>query len=101
MLQTLLTISSEPEGALEILRVDDLSPLTEIAAQFSHVLDIFSFAWTNASTIEDEKENVRENMDKIIPGLLNVFKGTDAVTFLAFMGIALSKTAPEVSIETP
>jgi hypothetical protein len=96
ILQTLLTIVSYPEGALEMLNIQDLSPLTEIAVQYSLVLDILNFTWTNAASIPTEMDKVQITIDKGIPALQNIFKGTDAVTFIDFMGSLIPKLAPEV-----
>jgi hypothetical protein len=100
ILQTILTIVSQPEGAMELLHVQDLSPLIELASQESLVLEIFNYAWLNASIIPDEVQAVRENIDKIVPSLVVVFKGTDGVTFLSFLGDLIPKLEPEVSFLT-
>jgi hypothetical protein len=97
-LETLLTIVSQPEGSLKILRIEDLSPLTEIATQDPLVLDIMAFTWTNASTASIEVLAVRNSIDKIISALLVVFKGTDAVTLINFIGSLVPKLIPEVSL---
>lgn len=97
-MQTILTIVSQPEGALEILAVQDLSPLIEISNQDPLVLDIFNFSWTNASTIPAEVEAVKKSINQVIPALIVNFKGTDAVTFVAFVGNLLPKLEPEVSV---
>lgn len=101
ILQILLTISSHSEGSLELLRMDDISPLTEIAAQYAIILDIIGYTWTTASTIATEEVAVRKSVDKIMPILLNVFQGTDAVTFIAFTGSTLSKINPECLPQNP
>lgn len=101
MLQTLLTIVSQPEGALELLRIEDLSPLTEIAPQYPSVLDIFSFTWSNASAISHDTDGVRESIDKYLPILLVLFKDTDAVTLISAFGNLIPKLIPEVSPDTP
>jgi len=97
MLQTLLTIVSQPEGALELLSIEDISSLTEIATQYPYVLDIISLMWTNASATARVVEKVRESIDKTMPILLSVFKGTDAVTLIGFAGDFIPKVDPEVS----
>ena len=97
ILQTLLTISSQTEGALELLVVEDLSPLTEIAVENPLVLEILKFSWTNATRSDSEVDRVRKRIDSTIPILVNVFRGTDAVTFINFSGSLLSTIAPEVS----
>ncbi|TVY21059.1 hypothetical protein LARI1_G001241 [Lachnellula arida] len=98
---TILTLASHPEGALEILHIEDFSPLIEIASQYSRVLDIFSYTWMNASTISNEVASVRENIDKIIPALLLVFRQTDAVTLLECLGNFLPKIVPEAISPNP
>ena len=97
MLQTLMTIASQPEGSLEILRVEDLSPLTNLASENQSVLDILSFAWTNASVMSSETNGVQESINKYMPKLLATFKDTDAVTLISFFGNLIPKLSPEVS----
>jgi hypothetical protein len=97
MLQTIMTITSQPEGALELLSLEDISPLVEIAAQYPYALDILKLMWTNASTISDEVEKVQRSIDRTMPILLNVFKDTDAVTLIQFVGEFMSKINPNVS----
>jgi hypothetical protein len=92
-----LTIVSQPEGALEMLKIEDLSPLTEIAAQNSLVLDILNFTWTNAALVTTDVEAIQKSIDKVIPTLQNTFNGTDSVTFISFLGSLLPKLVPEVS----
>jgi len=92
-----LTISSQPEGAIDILKIEDLSPLIEIAAEQSLALDVLSFTWTNAAVVPSEVDTVRKSINKLIPTLQTVFKTTDAVTFLSFVAGLLPKLAPEVS----
>ena len=79
------------------MSIEDLSPLTEIAAQYPHALDIINYMWVNASTVVTKVEKVRENIDKVMPRLIKVFHGTDAVTFIRFAGDSIQKIAPEVS----
>lgn len=101
ILQTLLTIASHPEGALEMLNIEDLSSLTEISAQYPLVLDILNFTLTNAATLPTEVDKVQRSIDKLIPTLQNAFKGTDAVTFIAFVGTLVPKLVPEASTYHP
>jgi hypothetical protein len=92
-----LTIVSQPEGAVELLHIQDLSPLIELASQDPLVLEIINYTWLNASLIPAEIQAVRENIDKIVPPLVVVFKGTDGVTFLNFLGDLFPKLEPDVS----
>jgi hypothetical protein len=80
-----------------MLSIEDLSPLTEISAQYALVLDILDFTWANAAISRPKIDSVRKSIDKYIPKLQNVFKGTDAVTFINFMGSFLPKLVPEAS----
>jgi hypothetical protein len=95
-----LTIVSQPEGAIELLNVQDTSPLIEIASQYPLVLDVIKYTWLNASSLPGETQAVLENVDKIVPNLLVVFKGTDGVTFINFLGDCLPKLEPGVSCPT-
>ncbi|KAH7348543.1 Neurochondrin-domain-containing protein [Rhexocercosporidium sp. MPI-PUGE-AT-0058] len=101
ILQTILTIVSLPEGALEILAIEDLSSLIEISNQYPLVLDILGFSWTNASTINAEVEAVRKSINQVIPALIINFKGTDAVTFIGFVGNIIPKLDPEAVPRNP
>jgi hypothetical protein len=92
-----LTIASQPDGALEILNIRDLSPLTDIAVQYSLVLDILNYTWTNGATVPTAVEEVCKSINELIPTLQNVFKSTDAVTFITFVASFLPKLKPEVS----
>lgn len=91
-----MTIVSHLEGALELLKIKDLSPLIEIAPQQPLALDILYYAWSNASIDPTESYNVVRQVDEIVPKLLLSFKGTDAVTLLNFMGKAIPKLNFEV-----
>lgn len=97
-MQTILTVVSQPEGALELLQLDDFSALIEIAPQYHLVLDIFSYTWLNASTIDAEIAAVRENIDKVIPVLLSAFQQTDGVTLIGCLGKVLPRLIPEVGL---
>lgn len=97
ILETLLTFVSHVEGALELLRVEDKSPLTELADQHALVLDILEFMWTNASAIPSETMAVSSSIDKLMPVLIVLFQDTDGVALLRFVGNFMSKLMPEVS----
>jgi len=101
ILQTILVLVSQREGALEFINIEDVSPLTEIAPQQSMVLDIFNLAWPIASTEVTEVPKVRNGIDKIIPMLISSFNRTDAVTFAAFVGDTLPKLPTEVRFICP
>ena len=99
ILQTLLTFVSQVQGASELLRTDDLTPLTEIAVQHPLVLDILGFTWINTSTIVPH--TVLESIDRVIPSLIIIFRDTDAVTFIKFLGSLLPKLVPQVKPQLP
>lgn len=90
-----MTIVSRLEGALELLGIEDLSPLTSIAAQKSLALEVLRFTWSIATATEAER--VKENIDQTMPILLKVFEGTDAVTFINFSSAVLSIYYVDVS----
>ncbi|KAI9733772.1 MAG: hypothetical protein M1818_007186 [Claussenomyces sp. TS43310] len=94
-------IKSEPEGAFQLLKLEDISPLTEIATQQVLVLDIIGLAWSNASAERTKSSEVQATIDTTMPELLAGFKHTDAVTFLAFIGDTLPKLAPEALPHSP
>ncbi|KAL2064316.1 hypothetical protein VTL71DRAFT_4810 [Oculimacula yallundae] len=101
ILQTILTIVSQTEGALELMAIQDLTPLLEISNQYPLALEILSFTWINASTIQLEVEAVRKSINQVIPALIISFKGTDAVTFLSFIGSTLPKLEIEAVPQNP
>jgi len=98
ILQTVLTIVSQRSGALEFMKIEDVSPLTEIAPQQSLVLDIFSLTWSNVSTEASELPVLQNTINRVMPMLLVGFERTDAVTFLAFIGEILRKIRSEVCL---
>lgn len=75
--------------------------MTEIATTYPLVLEILGFTWINASTIDTEVQRVRTSIDSVISKLLVVFKGTDAVTLIDFVGGLLPKFTPEVDYSRP
>lgn len=91
-----MTIVSQPEGALELLHIEDLSPLTEIASQHALVLEILSFTWTNAALTPSEAPVVQRRIDQILPTLIVNFRGSDGVTFLNFVANLFPKLEPGV-----
>ena len=91
-----MTIVSQQEGAVEYLKIEDHSPLTEIASTQPLALQVINFAWTNASTEPTEVQAVQKSINEVIPKLLVVFKGTDAVTLIDTVGDLLPKLVSEV-----
>lgn len=91
-----MTLVSQPKGAVEFMNIKDVSPLTEIAPQQPMVLDVFSLAWSSASTDSPEVPKVRDQINKTIPMLISSFTRTDAVTFVAFIGDTLPKLPSQV-----
>jgi len=85
---------------MELIGVPDISPLIEIANLYPLALDVIKYMWLNASALPDETQVVRENVNKVIPSLVLVFKGTDAVTFISFLGDCFPQLEPEVSSPT-
>lgn len=96
MLQTILTLVSRTPGAIQLLQIEDVTPLTELATQQPLVLDIIGLAWSNASTEDSSLQIVRSSIDELMPKFVVIFKETDAVTLLAFTAETFSKVPPEV-----
>lgn len=96
VLQTMLTIVSQPEGALNILNIKDWSAMIEISAQYPLVLDILCFTWTNATTVLQNTLAVQASIEGTLSTLVIQFQNTDAVTLLLFVGRILSLLPSEV-----
>lgn len=101
LLQLLLTLASTEEGARAIVRVEDLSPLTETASANPKALDVLRFAFLNTMGHSSESDidvaTIRNRVDETLRSLTSAFKGTDAVTFLSFLGSFLRQAEPQVS----
>ncbi|KAF4343629.1 duf1941 family [Fusarium beomiforme] len=89
ILQLVHTLVSSQQGAQEFIKVDDFSSLTEIAPSHAQVLDIFCFAWLNATTAAEDPSTLARQIDDTIQSLVSSFTGTDAVTLLEFLGYFL------------
>jgi hypothetical protein len=104
LLQLLLSLASTEEGARAILSVEDLSPLTEIAPANPKALDILRFAFLNIMGRRADEDvdfaAIRQRVDETVQSLTASFKGTDASTFLGFLGSLLRQTDSRVSKET-
>ncbi|KAL3419095.1 hypothetical protein PVAG01_09317 [Phlyctema vagabunda] len=101
ILQTLLTFVSQAPGAVELLSIEDISSLVEIADKQPLVLDVLNSMWTNSSTSAAKVDSVKSSMDKTLPTLIVLFRGTDAVTFLMSVGNLLPKLMPEALPSNP
>jgi len=97
-LQTLLTIASQHEGALEMLKIDDVGPLIETAGQNPLALSILNYMWINSSIDQSKNAIIQESINKGISTLVVMFAGTDAVTFLNEIGTLLQNLDQEVSL---
>lgn len=97
VLQTLLTLVSRVEGAKEFVVVDDVSALIEIAPSQPLALDIFLYAYSQSAAFTEDTVSMQSKIDIIIRSLVASFKGTDAVTLLAFLAELLRRLTPEVS----
>ncbi|POR37149.1 Uncharacterized protein TPAR_02679 [Tolypocladium paradoxum] len=86
LLQLLHTLVSSPGGAQALVRVEDLSTLTETAPTHAIVLDILRFSWLNAMTVVEDNRALSLRIDDTIQSLVSSFTGTDAVTLLEFLG---------------
>lgn len=79
------------------ISIEDLSPLTEIAPSQPLALDTLLHGWLNAMTRVENKSSYRLDIGRTIGNLVSSFKGTDAVTLLAFLANLLPRLEPEVS----
>lgn len=98
ILQTITTLVSRPEGAAVLNKIDDISPLTEIAPSHKLALDILSFSWLNAMANGEDMAGMRSKIDQTIQSLVATFKGTDGVTLLEFLAQVLSDLDSQVSL---
>lgn len=97
ILQTLLTLVNSPEGATAFVAVDDGSPLIEVAPSQPLVLDIFVYAYAQFIVLHAEASaSLRSKIDQTVNALVVSFRGTDAVTLLAFLDQLLRRLDPEV-----
>jgi hypothetical protein len=104
ILQTVLSLVSQPAGAAAFNGIEDLSPLTELAPSRPMVLDILTFAWLQQqsnATLPQDKQRLTKKIDKTIMALVSSFKGADPVTLLEFLGNLLRKLDPEVIPRNP
>lgn len=88
-MQLLHTLVSSQEGAKVFISIEDITPLTEIASKHAPVLDILTFAWLNAMIVAEDMSALAQQVDATIQILVSIFKGTDAVTLLEFLGYFL------------
>lgn len=98
LIQLLYTLVNSKNGADRFIAVEDTTPLTEIATTHAMVFDVFSRAWLNCMAAGTNAIGISQRMDKVIQALAVSFKGTDAVTYLAFLGAFLSQADPEVRL---
>lgn len=96
MLQTLLTLVSRVEGAKEFVAIEDASALVEIAPSQPLALDIFLYAHSQSATFTEDTAALKTKIDQIVQSLVASFKGTDAVTLLAFLAELLRRLDPQV-----
>jgi hypothetical protein len=96
LLQLLLAIVSTQQGAEALVKLDDISPLTETASSHPATLDIIARAWLTYMVHASDKVQVGKQINQIIQSLVVSFKGTDAVTLLDFLGVFLRQIDPTV-----
>jgi len=101
VLETLLSLVSQPEGARELNRIEDLTPLTEIAPSHQLALKVLQYAWLGEMATSSDKGALAVKIDKTVGNLVTSFKGTDAVTLLDFLAELLRGLDPEVLSPNP
>ncbi|KAL7923563.1 Neurochondrin domain-containing protein [Trichoderma austrokoningii] len=101
LLQLLYTLVSRQEGAMALVRIDDLSSITEIAPSHAVAMDVLLHAWLNAMVVVDDTSYVANHIDGNVQSLVASFRGTDAVTLLEFLGQLLRQASSEVIPANP
>lgn len=101
ILQLLHTLVSSQQGAQAFVKIEDFSPLTEIAPSHAQVLDILCFAWLNSMTSFEDHAALAKQIDGTIQSLVSSFTGTDAVTLLEFLGYFLRHANSIVCCQFP
>ncbi|ODA81572.1 hypothetical protein RJ55_00072 [Drechmeria coniospora] len=96
LLELLHALVTTASGAQALVRIEDLSPLTEIAPSHAVVLEILRFAWLTSMTVVDDKAALSEDVDENMQCLVSSFTGTDGVTLLEFTGAFLRQADPSV-----
>ena len=86
LLQLIQTLVNSESGAVALLKVDDLSPLTETAPSHALGLEVLRFSWLTAMTSVPDKTGLARQVNKTLQSLVPSFTGTDAVTLLEFLG---------------
>ncbi|KAL6694632.1 Neurochondrin domain-containing protein [Trichoderma pleuroticola] len=101
LLQVLHALVSSQEGAMALVKVEDLSSITEIAPSHAVAMDILRHAWLNAMIVVDDASYLADRIDRNVQSLVSSFRGTDAVTFLEFLGLLLRQASPEIIPPNP
>ncbi|KAK3332458.1 Neurochondrin-domain-containing protein [Cercophora scortea] len=101
VLETLLSLVSQPDGARVFNAVEDLTPLTEIAPSQPLVLETLGYAWLSSMAATADKGSLGSKIDNTISNLVSSFKGTDAVTLLDFLAKLLPRLEPELIPSSP
>lgn len=85
---------------MALVRIDDLSSVTEIAPSHAIAMDILLHAWLNAMIAVDDASYLANHIDRNVQSLVASFRDTDAVTLLEFLGQLLRQASSEVSTTT-
>ncbi|KAK4180034.1 Neurochondrin-domain-containing protein [Triangularia setosa] len=101
VLEALVSLVNQPEGAKVFDTVDDLSTLTEIAPVQSLVLDTLFYAWLGVMATTADKRALSSKIDQTVGALVVSFRGTDGVTLLKFLGNLLPRLDPELLPPNP
>ncbi|KAL7934478.1 Neurochondrin domain-containing protein [Trichoderma chlorosporum] len=101
LLQVLYALVSSQEGAMALVEVEDLSSIAEIAPSHAVAMDILRHAWLNAMVVVDDTSYLADRIDRNVQSLVSSFRGTDAVTFLEFLGLLLRQAKSEITPSNP
>lgn len=79
------------------MAIDDASALVEVAPSQPLALDVFLYAYSQSAAFSEDAASTKPKVAQTIQSLISSFKGTDAVTLLAFLAELLRRLDPEVS----
>jgi hypothetical protein len=86
------------EGSHIFVNVEDVSPLTEVAPTHEQAMDILRYSWLNSMENTSDQAALMTQMNTAINSLSASFKGTDAATFLEFLGSFLREADSKARI---
>ncbi|KAI9826392.1 MAG: hypothetical protein M1832_000309 [Thelocarpon impressellum] len=98
ILQTLLTFSSRPRGAVALWHVDDMSPLVEIAPQQPLSLDVIRYMILHQPV---EEEDLTDKLHGLISALVLAFRDGNAHVLFHFLAEVLPEAVSKMIDPSP